>query len=244
MAAGAPASTLAAPPAYAPRLLPCAVAVCVGLTGMAHMGGQVWLGELAALAVTGLFLLPGLRRRRTAAWCAWLGAAALLVLLGLRGHGRLALDGMPVAINLAVCGVFARTLRHGREPLIARVIEALEGRDRLAQPRVASYARRLTWAWTLLLAMQAGLLAVLVAYALPADALAAAGATSGSAGRWYLHLGSYALVPAFLVLEYAFRRCYLRHIPHPSLGRFLLSLVQRWPALAYSVADDTPRIVR
>ena len=56
--------------------------------------------------------------------------------------------------------------------------------------------------------------------------------------RWYLHLGSYATVLAFLVVEYAFRRWYLRHIQHVSLPVFVARLVRRWPALARSVMHD------
>lgn len=249
MAANASAPTLAAPPVHGIRLPACALGIYLVLMATAHLSGQERFGELAAFALTGLFLLPALRRRRAWAWCAWLGVAALLAALDLHGQGRLALDATPVAINLALCGVFARTLRHGRAPLIARVIEALEGRSRLAEPRVAAYARALTWVWTLVFAAQAVVLAILVACAMPAGPLALLGlqpplAMGGAGWRWYLHLGSYALVPALLVLEYAFRRCYLRHIPHPSLPTFLASLGRRWHTLAYSLADDAPRAGR
>ncbi|MFI4969456.1 MAG: xanthomonadin biosynthesis protein, partial [Lysobacterales bacterium] len=160
-----------------------------------------------------------------------------------RGNGRIALDALPVLVNAMLCGLFARTLRRGHRPLIARVIGVLEDPTRLALPRVAGYARALTLAWALLLGTQALVLAVLVACALPNGALATFGvappvALSGAGWRWYLHAGSYALVPAFLVVEYVFRRGYLRNIPHAPLPQFLARLARRWPSLLRSVADD------
>ena len=163
------------------------------------------------------------------------------VALGSRGNGRLALDLLPAVLNLAFCTVFARSLGPEAMPLLARIIEAIEGRGRLALPRVADYARALTWAWTLLLGMQAALRAWL---ALRDFGAVAFPALSGSQWRWYLHFGSYALVPAFLVLEYAFRRWWLRHIPHASLAHFLVQLTRNWPALIRSVALDASRTGR
>jgi uncharacterized membrane protein len=232
-----------APIARGSRLLAAGVAVYALLLAGAALTGSIWLDELAAFALVGLLLLPGLRRLRRSAWLAWLAAAAALVALGLRGNGRFALDCMPVLVNAALCAVFARTLARGREPLIARVIEVLEGRARLALPRVAGYARALTWAWALLLGAQAVLLALLAVCAQPHGLLATFGlaaplATGGTAWRIYQHLGSYALVPLFLVAEYAFRRWYLRHLPHASLPLFAARLARRWPGLLRSLSES------
>ena len=210
------------------------VALYLGLTLLAHLGRQTWAGTSATFLLIGLMLMAGLRQRPLLAGCSWLLAGVLLLALDLRGEGQLALDAMPVLINLALGLFFARTLQSGSEPLIARVIEALEGRSRLASPGVADYARRLTWAWVILFAVQAVVLCGLIA----GQAL---GTGLPAASRWYLHLGSFALVPAFLVVEYAFRRWHLRHLPHPSLPHFLISLVRCWPALARSLVNDTPR---
>ena len=57
-----------------------------------------------------------------------------------------------------------------------------------------------------------------------------------AAWRWYLHLGSYLVVCAFLVLEYAWRRWRLRHVPHLPLPIFLARLARRWPSLLRSLA--------
>lgn len=224
------------------RLLTAGVLVYALLLGGAALTGSLWLDELAALALSGLLLLPGLRRGRAVAWLAWLAAAAGLAVLGLHGNGRFALDCMPVLVNVALCLVFARTLMRGREPLIARIIEVLEGRARLALPRVAGYARALTWAWALLFGVQALLLALLAVCAQPHGLLATFGlaspiAVEGSAWSVYQHFGSYALAPAFLVAEYAFRRWHLRHIPHVSLPLFAMRLARRWPGLLRSFSE-------
>lgn len=211
----------------------------------AFASGRAWLDELAALLLLSLLLWPGLRRRSVAAWSLWLVAVAGLVALAIADRGNLALDLMPVMVNAALCTLFARTLASGREPLIARLIAAIEGPARLALPKVALYARQLTWAWSLLLGAQALFLAFLVACSVPDGLLASFGiaapvAIAGRAWRWYLHLGSYAVVLAFLAVEYAYRRWHLRHIPHPSLPVFIAHLARRWPAIVRSVADGEP----
>ena len=88
--------------------------VCVGLTGCwriwAAMSGTA---SPPAHADSAPCCCPACAGAAAAAWLAWLARAAALAWLGLRGHGGLALDAVPVLINLALCGVFARTLRHG-----------------------------------------------------------------------------------------------------------------------------------
>jgi len=220
-----------------------ALALYVLIMIAAFASGNAWLDELAAFLLLSLLLSPGLRRFSVAAWMLWLIAAGGIAFLAYEGRGDLALDFMPVMVNAALCTLFARTLAAGRQPLIARLIAAIEGPARLALPRVADYARRLTWAWSLLLGAQALLLTVLIVCAVPDGLLARFGVTPpievvGRVWRWYLHLGSYAIVLAFLVIEYAYRRWHLRHIPHPSLPTFIARLAQRWPILVRSIADD------
>jgi uncharacterized membrane protein len=227
---------------FAPSAFACGAIAYIVLLGAAWLTGNVWLDALAALALLSLFLLGALRRREPLAWGLWLLVAAALALLGARGNGSVAIDALPLMVNAMLCALFARTLRRGRQPLVARVIGVLEGPTRLALSRVAGYARGLTLAWALLLGAQAALLAFLAACA-PDGALAAFGIAppslfSGAGWRAYLHFGSYALVPAFFGVEYAFRRWYLRHIPHAPLPRFMAQLARRWPSLLRSLADD------
>jgi len=211
----------------------------------AFASGRAWLEELAALMLVSLLLWPALRRRSLIAGGLWAIAAFGIAALALAGRGALALDFMPVMVNAALSSLFAQTLARGSEPLIARVIAVLESPERLTLPRVAGYARALTLAWAVLLGVQAIVLAFLILCAVPDGLLASFGieppiAITGNGWRWYLHLGSYAIVLAFLVVEYAFRRWYLRHIAHVSLPVFVTRLVRRWPALARSVMLDIP----
>ena len=203
----------------------------------AHVSANNWLNEAALFALVSLLLQSGLRRRKPLAWSAWLACAAALVALGNRGNGHLALDILPAVLNAAFCVVFASTLVRGSTPLIARLIEAIEGSARLALPRVAGYARALTWAWALLLGVQA----VVLAWLAMRDIGVMAHNSLSASWRWYLHLGGFALVPAFLILEYAFRRWWLRHIPHASLAQFLIQLARNWPLLMRRVALDATR---
>ncbi|HEX5122999.1 MAG TPA: hypothetical protein VFV97_07115, partial [Rhodanobacteraceae bacterium] len=208
----------------------------VGVLAAAFATGRGWLEELAAFMVVSLVLWPGLRRFSPAAIVLWLVAAAAIVALAYAGHGDIALDFLPVVINLALSALFARTLVPGSEPLIARLIGVLDSPDRVALPRVAGYARALTWVWAIVLGAQAVLLAALIMCAVPDGLLARFSiappvAITGDSWRWFLNLGSYATVIALLVFEYAFRRWYLSGIEHLPLPVFVSRLVRRWPAL-------------
>jgi uncharacterized membrane protein len=221
----------------------------VGVLAAAFASGRGWLDAIAAFMVVSLVLWPGLRRLSPAAIALWVLAAAGIAALELAGHGELALDFLPVVINLALCALFARTLVPGSEPLIARLIGVVDSPARVALPRVAGYARTLTWVWAVVLGVQALLLAALIVCAVPGGLLARFGiasplAIAGEDWRWFLNLGSYATVIALLVIEYAFRRWYLRDIEHLSLPVFIGRLVQRWPALAHSIVHDEREEVR
>jgi uncharacterized membrane protein len=229
-----------------PRLAAFVFFVYLALLIGAFASGSAWLEELAAFMLLSFLLWPGLRAHSFAAWLVWAIGSLGIGALALAGHGDIALDFMPVMVNAALCVLFARTLADGSEPLIARAIAVLESPARVQLPRVAAYARTLTWAWSLLLGTQAAMLTLLICCAVPDGLLASFGLTPpieivGDEWRWYLHLGSYAGVIAFLVVEYAFRRWYLRHIPHAPLPVFMSRLVRRWPALAHSVMHDVRR---
>ena len=242
--------TLSAPadpstPSTRPRLLACGLLAYLVLAVAASSSGRGGLAALALFVLVGALLSPALRRRSVTAWCAWAGAALALGLLAASGEGLLALDALPIIVNAALCALFASTLRRGREPLIARFIAILEGRERIALPRVATYARNLTRVWALLLGLQACLLGAIfclvpgglfAAFGWPVPALFAL-----PGWRLYLHVGGYALVPLVLVLEYAYRRWHLRELDHRSLPHFVARVVQRWPALLHSLAADAGR---
>lgn len=193
--------------------------------------------SLAACALLLTVLMaPLLAARRVLPWLAWLAALAGMGWLDLHGMAGLLLECVPIAINLFLAGLFGRTLRAGQTPLIARIIQALEGPERLAVPGVAAYARHLTWFWTLLTATQALVLAVLLLCAEPGGLLGALGIASpwpvpAGIAQSYAHLGGYVLIAGAFLLEHVFRRWHLRHIRHPRLHELVMGVAARWPAL-------------
>jgi uncharacterized membrane protein len=192
------------------------------------------LGALALLA--SLLLWPALRARRPGAWLLWLGLVGALAWLGTQGLAVLVLDTVPLLLNLLLAWLFGRTLRSGRQPLVAQFIEAIEGAPRLAQPGIARYARQLTAFWTLLLGGQALLLGTMLLCQVPGGLLARLDLPSPwpIPAAWvqaYMHAGVYLLLGVVFVLEYLFRRWHLRHLPHLGLHAFVLRLALRWPQL-------------
>ncbi|MET0232857.1 MAG: hypothetical protein ABW186_18140 [Rhodanobacteraceae bacterium] len=219
------------------------VALYLGIVVAAFALDRAWLDEVATIMVATLLFWPGLRRGHVAAVAIWAAVVLLVGALAFAGHGKVALDFLPVVVNAAFCVLFAHTLARGRTPLIARVIAVVESPARVALPRVAAYARGLTLAWAILLGTQATVLAVLIACAMPNGALASFGiappfAVAGDAWRRYLHFGSYAVVLVFFAIEYAYRRWHLREIEHVPAPQFAARLAQRWPAVARTVMDD------
>jgi uncharacterized membrane protein len=107
----------------------------------------------------------------------------------------------PVAINLALCWLFGRTLARGRVPLIARF--AMMEQATLS-PELASYTRTLTWLWTLLFAGAAAASLVL--------------ALSGNRDAWSLFTNflNYLLVALLLLGEFVYRRLRFRSYQHQS----------------------------
>jgi uncharacterized membrane protein len=199
-------------------------------------GNGVLCAICAAVLVTVLFARP-LSKGRIRAWLIWLGLLGTIGWLTSRGQGKLALDVLPIFINLALAWLFGHTLLSGRTPLIARAIIAIDGRERLALPRVASYARVLTIAWTALFLLQACLFVMLLAWLLPQGLL---GDKARSIAQAYVQFGGYLVPVAFMLLEYAFRRLYLRDIPHASVVQFGQRLAQNW----HGVLNDDQAVKR
>ncbi|OOG65341.1 xanthomonadin biosynthesis protein [Rhodanobacter sp. B04] len=190
---------------------------------------------LALLLLLTAVMLPRLQARRAGPWLVWLGMLLALLLLSLYGFAGLLLETVPVLTNALLACWFGGTLRTS-EPLVTRFIVAIEGADRLSQPGVARYARQVTWFWTLLLATQAVVLAVLLLCAGHSGLLARFGIVSPLpvSDRWaaaWLHAGGYVLLGAAFLLEYGYRRWRLRHLSHPGLHDMLLQLALHWPQL-------------
>lgn len=190
---------------------------------------------LALALLLTVIMLPRLLTRRLAPWLLWLILLGVLIWLSVSGLATLVLECVPVLVNALLAWWFGRTLLTPT-PMVARFIEAIEGAERMQQPGIAGYARGLTWFWTLLLVTQAIVMSVMLVFAEHIGLLARLDIGSPwpiparVAGLW-LHLGSYLLLGAALVLEYAYRRCHLRHLKHPGLHEIMLKLSVNWPQL-------------
>lgn len=218
-------------PWFGLALLACAVLALAG--GFMHRP----VLSLAAALLLLLAWVPRVWRQHSAlALCAWLALAALLLVPALLGHAELALMALPVVFLSAVAWMFARTLKRGAEPLIARFIRLIEGDARLALPGVRGYARGVTVFWASVLAAMACLSLAVALLAQPGGWLATLGVAlpvhvPGSLLAWYPEAGCWLLLLIAFAGEYLFRRWYLRNIPHPSVKRFATQIVRRWPAL-------------
>jgi uncharacterized membrane protein len=190
---------------------------------------------LALALLLTVIMLPQLLTRRLAPWLAWACMQGALLALSVAGLATLALQAVPVLVNALLAWWFGRSLLTST-PLVARFITAVEGAERLQQPGVAGYARGLTWFWTVLLATQALVMCLLLVFAEHIGLLVRFGIASPLpiperlAALW-LHVGSYLLLGAVLVLEYGYRLWHLRHLNHPGLHKIMLKISSNWPQL-------------
>jgi uncharacterized membrane protein len=109
---------------------------------------------------------------------------------------------LPIAVNLALCALFGRTLARGREPMIARFAR-LERGDELPGD-LARYTRVLTVLWTAFFAAMASISLGLALW--------------GSTLAWsvFTNVVNYLLIAAFFFGEYVYRRLRFRHYRHLS----------------------------
>lgn len=210
--------------AFSRRLSPWALAVLFALMLAGSLARREWPYTLAVPALA-LALAGVLPLRRAVVLAAWLLLTAALLWLDARGHARAVLGTLPVWVNATLCWVFARTLRHGREPLVTRVVRVVEGAGRLAIPGVAHYTRAVTLYWALLTGVQVGLLAACWAW------VQLAGVAAPPLVRLWLHAGGYALPLLAMLAEYAWRRARFRGQPHLPPHRFAQRLVTCWPRI-------------
>jgi uncharacterized membrane protein len=170
------------------------------------------LAALAVLVVVVIVLLDPLVRRRGWAWALLLLLGAATVLLAQSRHALLPLLLMPVLFVGLVAFLFGRTLAPGKVPLIGRIVRALEGDpSQPLAPELDTYTRRLTVAWTVLLAMLALVNGTLAAIAVPGGLLHGLGITppvavSRTQWSWFANLLDYGIVGGFFMVEYLYRK--------------------------------------
>lgn len=156
----------------------------------------------------------------------WLGVIALTA-IAYRSGNALLRDALPALLTSFVAWLFARTLRTGRTPLIARAIAALDGPQWLADPAVARYARRLTLVWATYLFLLAAVVAALALHA-------HYGATSWTWAQTAQRFGAAGVplaVAALFIGEFALRRRLLPQAPRRGFFGFVRDLIRHWPAL-------------
>ena len=205
---------------------------------IAWLTGSDLLSAICVVLLVSAVLGARLRAGSRGAWLIWMVVVAGVLALTFMGQGRLALDLVPLAINIGLGALFGLSLTGTHTPLIARAIIAIEGHERLDQPRVAGYARALTLAWALLFAAQSVAFVLLMFVcmpSLPGDSRAHAWATT------WLHVGGYLLPAVFMVVEYGVRRWYLRHLSHVPARQFAYQLVRNWPQLLRDTDLRAPR---
>jgi hypothetical protein len=232
-------SSAVTPPTITARPNRGVLPLLIGYAVLALLGGVLHrpvLGFAAIVLLLAAVALPVLRRRNVIGIASWLAFAVLMTAAAWSGHLQLTFSALPILILFALAAVFARTLRAGREPLIARCIRVVEGEHRLALPGVARYARGVTLYWACVLTLQAAILTALLICATPGGVLDAFGIHAPfeiprDALAWYPEAGCWAVLVLAFAAEYVFRRFRMRGIQHPPLSGFLKRLIQRWPQL-------------
>lgn len=224
--------------AAAGRLVGARIALALLYPLLVHLAGARHDGRLAALALADIaviVLLEPLLHRRARAWLLLAVVVAALAALARTPYAQLPLLLVPVAIVALVAWGFARTLRPGRVPLIARIVAAMDGVPAAAlAPDLRAYTRALTRAWAGLMAALALVNLVLAACATPGGLLAGFGIASPVAvthaqWSWFANVCNYGIVAAFFVLEFAYRS---RRFPgrYRSFWDFLAKLARLGPA--------------
>jgi len=131
------------------------------------------------------------------------------VLLIARGAPPVPLMLPPVLIPAGIAWTFGRTLLPGRRPLVERFARGFHAPAEPA-PGIIAYARRVTWAWTLLLGLVAALNLFLVVNLSPRGLTDLAGFTprwpvTPGTFVWFGNTGTYLLIGGMMVIEFAVR---------------------------------------
>jgi uncharacterized membrane protein len=191
---------------------PLALVLALAYPILAHVATTRHDADLMAVAVAVLgaaLLGPALARGRVAAYVAAAALAAAIVLARRTDATAFLLYVPPVALNVLAGTVFARTLLPGRMPLIERMARLLRGEP--LDPRIPPYARRVTYAWAVLLYSMAFADLVLACLAVPDGVFARLGvappiAVPQVAWSLFANVLSYVLIAALFVCEFAWRR--------------------------------------
>jgi len=197
------------------------------------------LRNMAVAALAALVLLPLLRAKPAIGAIATVGTLLAADALVRNDQLGLLLFLPPVLIPAFGAWLFGHTLAAGRTPLIEQLVGLIHG-DGPLDPGVPAYARRLTLAWTLVLATLAATNAVLALLAQPGGVLLALGITPPLAvplawWSWLANVWGYVLLAVLFVVEYAWRRRRFPDQPYRNFGDFLMRVRAAGPRLARSL---------
>ena len=182
---------------------------------LAHFAGTRHSPTLAVVALGDLALLvliEPLLRRRLSAWLALAAIAMLLVVLARSAYALTPLLLVPSIFTAMIGGWFARSLRAGREPLIAKVVGALYARAGMPlSERHRRYTRGLTMAWALLLGLLTVVNLTLALIAVPDGVLAQSGivapvTVTHAQWSWIANIGNYGVMGGFMLVEFQLRK--------------------------------------
>src|SRR5215475_9623465 len=172
---------------------------------------SVALTALAMLLLAIAMLLPALARREIGPWVVFALVAIGCWYLARHGTDVVPLFVPTILMPTFLAWLFGHTLFKGRTPLIARVVKLTHPTPEEVEPEVWPYARALTQAWTTLFVAIAMGNFSLAAFSAPRGLLIAVGITPPftvpmELWSWFANLLSYAIVVAFFVLEYLYRK--------------------------------------
>lgn len=202
-------------PPQSPRVTVLRVVLVLLYPLLAHLAAVEGDPRLAALALGDILLivlLDGLLAKRRKSLLVLLLALPALLLLSRTPFAMLPLLVMPALLLATAALGFARTLRAGKTPLIASIVEVLEGDDANNLPApLRRYARGLTLAWAILLGSLALVNLSLALCAVPGGVLASVGITppltvTNTQWSWFANGFNYGIVGLFFVAEFIYRR--------------------------------------
>lgn len=189
------------------------VAIPIAYLVAAHLAFTLRSPRFAAAAVAVLVIAALVACRGRFAWLLRsliaIAGTALVAAIAFAGSPPVLLFVPPVAVPISIAWLFGHTLAAGRVPLVERIARAVHWPD-VPEPAVLAYARRVTWAWTLLLSTIAFVNLMLAANLVPGGLfdLAGVGApvpvTPGTY-TWVCNIGTYVLIGGMLLVEYAVR---------------------------------------
>lgn len=223
-------------PAVAVRKLTTALAFAypfIAHLAIARASVALTIAAIALLLVA--TLLPALANGSVHAWLAVPVAGIGCWWLSRTSIPALSLYVPPVLVPAFMAWVFGHTLLRGRTPLIAQLISLLHADDDPGA-EVWSYARSLTFVWTMFFIALASSNLLLAALAEPDGLLLAAGVTpplTVPQDWWSLfaNLIDYLLVAALFGIEYAYRRRRFPQQPYRNMIDFLRRTLATLPRL-------------